>query len=303
MSGQPTVIIPYPGPCLDREVQDIVLYLRPETNGVRTESCMLRALREEPASRDLYELAYLANLPGEFIGRRGIVARRYALRERFAREGGSAFTPTMKRLFEQHFAVRFDSAPVVGAYEALERLGMTEEGLFSVWVDERHFAKIHQQSIKLVRGLYVVNYDIPALLHRDNQKTDVFTMILRSFAPYARVHALIDRMCAALEAAGIIAVRRPPSRVFHASTGPFMQILDGTGWVYDASGEPAAVGELSFGAYLLGRDVALATIEGALREPIMRFRTPEGVVERHLFDHTFECSFAEALQRLRGRVD
>jgi hypothetical protein len=35
----------------------------------------------------------------------------------------------------------------------------------------------------------------------------------------------------------------------------------------------------------------------------MRFRTAGGVVERHLFDHTRECSYAEALRRLRERVD
>lgn len=303
MSDQPTVIVPYPGPCTDREVHDVVLYLRPETNGVRTESCMLKALRDEPGSRDLYSLAYLANLPGEFLGSRGIVARRYSLRERFAREGAAAFTATMRRLFEQRFGVPFDGAPVVGAYEALRRLGMDEERLFAVWVDERRFTKIHQQSIKVVDGLYVVNYDIPALLHRDNQRTDVFTMILRSFAPYARVHALIERMCDALEEAGIISVRRPPSRVFHASTGPFMQVLDGICYVYSPAGQPLAPTESSFGAWLAGRGIEDKAIEAALERPIMRFRTREGVVERHLFDHTLECTFAEALERLRDRVD
>ena len=296
-------MIPYPGPCLDRDVQDIVLYLRPETNGVRTESVMLKALREDPGSRDLYSLVYLANLPGAFIASRRIVERRYALRERFAREGAAAFTPTMKRQFEQHFGVRFDGAPVVGAYEALSRLGITEEGLFAVWVDERQFTRIHQQSIKLVQGLYVVNYDIPALLHRDNHKTDVFTMILRCFAPYAEIHALIDRMCAALEAAGIISARRPPSRVFHASSGPFVQVLDGLCYVYSAAAEPVAAGDLSFGAWLAGRGVGGPALEGLLREPIMRFRTAAGVVERHLFDHTIECSYAEAFRRLGDRVD
>ncbi len=57
-------------------------------------------------------------------------------------------------------------------------------------------------------------------------------MILRSFAPYVQVHGLIDRMCAALEEAGIISVRQPPSRVFHYSMSPFTQILDGIFYVY-----------------------------------------------------------------------
>jgi len=295
-------MIPYPGPCLDREVQDIVLYLRPETNGVRTESCMLKVLREDPAYHNRYGLVYLANLPGDFLGARRIVERRYSLRIRFARQGAAAFTPTMMRLFEARFGVAFDGAPVLGAYEALERLGMSAEELFNVWVDEGDFAKIHLQSIKRVEGLYVVNYDIPALLVRDNQATDVFTMILRSFAPYAEVHLLIDRMCAALEQADILSVRRPPSRIFHYSTSPFMQIADGMGYVYTASGEPVAPESLSFYAYLLQRGVDRGTVHGVLDEPIMCFRTQQGVVEKHLFDHTSDCTFAGALERLRDAL-
>lgn len=296
-------MVPYDGPCTDREVQDVVLHLRPEANGVRTESCMLKVLREDPSYRDVYNLAYLANLPGPFITERRIVERRYGLRERFAREGGAAFTPTMRRLFEAHFGVAFDAAAVVGAYEALGRLKMDEEQLFDVWVDERDFTRIHQQSIKRVADLYVVNYDIPALLRRDNQETDVFAMILRSFAPYAELRALVDRMCAALEEAGIISVRRPPSRIFHYSTGPFMQVADGTCYVRALSGDPVAIEELSFGAYAAARGVTRGEIEGVLSEPIMSFHTSNGVAERHIFDRTYECSYAEALERLRERVD
>jgi hypothetical protein len=179
---------------------------------------------------------------------------------------------------------------------------MTEQGLFEVWVEDRGFTKIHQQSIKLVGGLYVVNYDIPALLRPDGHATDVFTMILRCLAPWPRIHELIDRMCAGLEAAGITSARRPPSRVFHASTGPFMQVLDGTCYVYSPSADAVAAEELSFGAWLARSGVNASVLEGALREPIMRFRTPAGVVERHLFDHTLECSFSEALARFGDRV-
>jgi hypothetical protein len=299
--SSPTVIIGYPGPCLDREVQDIVLYLRPETNGVRTESCMLRVLRDDPSYRDLYSLVYLANLPSEFMAAQRVVERRYALRIRFAREGGAAFTPTMKRAFEAHFGAAFDTAPVVGAWEALDRLAVSAEDLFEVWVDESDFARIHQQSVKRIRGLYVVNYDIPARLRRETQASDVFVMVLRSFAPYARIHALIDRMCAALEEARIISDRRPRSRIFHYSTGPFAQVLDGSCYVYDPA--PVERARLSCYAYLLGRGVRPDVIDHALERQIMRFATPSGVVERHIFEHTYECSYAEALERLQGAVE
>ncbi len=299
--SSPTVMIRYPGPCIDREVQDIVLYLRPETNGVRTESCMLKVLRDDPSYKDFYSLVYLANLPGEFMAAHRIVERRYALRVRFAREGASAFTPTMKKAFEAHFGAAFETAPVVGAYEALERLAMSEEELFEVWVEEKDFTKIHLQSIKRVRGLYVVNYDIPALLRRDMQAADVFVMILRSFAPYARVHALIDRMCAALEEAGIISVRQPPSRIFHYSTSPFTQILDGIFYVYGPG--PVNPADLSFYAYLLRHGVEAHAIDRALDRQILRFATARGVVERHLFEHTYEDSYAEAFEKLRSVVE
>ncbi len=155
--------------------------------------------------------------------------------------------------------------------------------------------------IQLLVFGYVVNYDIPALLGRDMQATDVFVMILRSFAPYVQVHALIDRMCAALAEAGIISVRQPPSRIFHYSTSPFTQILDGIFYVY--SPEPVSRAELSFYAFLLRSGVEPAVIDAALERQIMRFATPGGIVEKHLFDHTHESSYAEALQKLRAAVD
>jgi hypothetical protein len=296
-------MIPYPGPSLEPEVQDVVLYLRPETNGVRTESCMLKVLHDDPASRPLYKLVYLANLPGEFIAANRIVEKRYALRERFARAGAAALTPTMIELLRAHFGETFDPAAVVGAYEALDRLGMSERELFEVWVDSGDFVRVHQQSVKLVRGLYVLNYDIPALLHRDSQATDVFTMILRCLAPYRGIRALIERMSAALADAGILSERRPQSRVFHYSTGPFMQILDGTCYVLDGSGKPVDAQALSFHASLAAAGVGPAEIRTAIDEPIMRFRTADGVVvERHLFDHTVDCSYTEARERLAARV-
>jgi hypothetical protein len=299
MSRHPTILIPYVGPSVEENVQDVVLYLRPETNGVLAESCMLGAVHANPAYRSSYKLAYLANIPGDFMTENHIVEEHYALKIRFAREGAGAFTRAMRKIFETRFGVSFEKAEVVGAFEALSRLDMNEEQLFRTWVDGKDFARIHQQTVKKIDGLFVVNYDIPALLHRNTRTADIFAMILRSFAPYEAIHELIGEMCDALAEAGIVSERTPPSRVFHYSKGPFEQILDGIGYVYTTEDRHIPYHDLSFYAFLKAHDIGDERIMAAVHDPIMTFHTPEGSFENNLFDYTIECSFPEALAKLR----
>jgi len=73
----PSVLVPYTGPTAEPGEQDIAVYLRPESNGVRVESTMLKVLRQSLAARDRTRLVYLANLPGDFIVSRGVVRDHY----------------------------------------------------------------------------------------------------------------------------------------------------------------------------------------------------------------------------------
>lgn len=295
-------MIPYPGPCLDREVQDIVIYLRPETNGVKTESCMLKVLREDPEYKDLFQLVYLANLPGDFIVEHQIVEEHYASQIRFAKDGRAAFTSAMRRGFEEYFSVPFERADIIGSYEALGRLGFSEEELFGAWVDEKAFTHLQGQSVKKIHDVYVVNYDIPAVLHRNSKETDSFAMILRCFTDYTQIHRLILEMGRAVQAEGMLSGKGPISRAFHYSKGPFEQILDGIGYIYDKQDQHADLEELSFFRYLRVRGFSREMILDVVQQPIRVFRIGREVVEKNIFDYTYESSYREAAETLGEMV-
>lgn len=295
MGRTPTIMIPYRGPCRNPRVHDLAIYLRPETNGVKVESTILKIIHGDPDYRATLNIVYLANLPGDFIRRKGIIEEHYALRIRFAREGRRGFTETMKRRFEEFFHVPFDEANVLGAFEALDALGLSEEELFGLWVPKAQVTRIHGQHIKRYRGCYVVNYDIPRLLHLYSDDTDIFSMILRCFLPYSEIHRLIDEISLALKDEAILSDTALYSHVFHYSKGPFEQILDGIGTIYEDGDRHVPLSDLSFLDYLLRQGCDEADILRALREPILHFLGDQGRREEdNLFDRTFENSFAEA---------
>ncbi|HUV07460.1 MAG TPA: hypothetical protein VMX75_07005 [Spirochaetia bacterium] len=308
MARKPSIMIPYPGPCLDPAVQDIAIYLRPESNGVKVESTILKVIHSDPNYRKALEIIYLANLPGDFIVRNRIIEEHYALKVRFAREGKEAFTPTMRRRFEEYFSSHFETSHIVGAYEALKILRKSAKELFQIWVPEGQFTRIHQQSVKKVEGIYIVNYDIPALLQKNSWKTDVFSMIIRSFLPYVEFHRLIDSINGALKREGIITNPTLYSHVFHYSKGPFEQILDGIGYIYTSGDRHIDISQLSFFSYLLSRGCSKEEIMQSILNPITRIRTVSRpnrdarIEERHLFSYTLDNSFDEAYRKFQSRV-
>jgi hypothetical protein len=301
---RPTVLVPYPGPAAGGDEHDTSLYLRPESNGVLVESTILRELRRSERLRDLVRVAYLANIPGDIIAERGVVAAHHACRVRFALLGGSAFTPGMRRLFEAAFGVPFREAAVTGAFEALDLLGMAEEELFDVRVPPDQVAVILGQNVKHYRGYYIVNYDIPALRRKHNAGTDVFSMLLRSRADHADIQGLMGAVERALRQEGIVAEATPIGRVLHFSRGPFEQTLDGLGYLYGADGSPVPLGELSFARFLLGNGIDEARILDIVRNPLVRVRSPDGaIVEAEIFEYTRGDGYAAALAKLRTVIE
>ena len=298
----PSVLVAYPGPCVNENIQDITLYLRPESNGVKVESTILKVIREAPYNGS-FEMVYLANIPGDFIVENKIIEEHYALKLRFAREGKECFTETMARLFEQHFAVPFDEARILGACEAMKKLGLSAEELIGIWVPRKQMCEIHGQTIKKYQDFYLVNYDIPALLHKNSRNTDIFSMILRCTSSYGDIHAFVVDCSRALKEQGIISNSRLYSHVFHYSKSPFEQILDGIGYVYAEQDRHVDVAELSFFSYLISRGLGREEILEAIRRPIMLFRDAEGRVrEENLFEFTYESSFPEACEKFQARV-
>jgi len=301
-SSKPQVLVPYPGPMADPDIQDIFVYMRPETNGVVGESEVLKVIEDCPQYKVDLHLVYLANIPGRFIVANHVVERHYAVKMSFAVHGKALFTERMRERFSDHFGVDFETAPIIGAFEALERLDVRAEDLFQQWVDEPDMLVLNGQTVKRVGAFYVVNYDIPALIHKNTKNTDIAVMLFRSHTSYEYFLSLTAKMRKGFIDRGMLDTRGHVSRVFHYSKGPLEQILDGRGYLYDRDGTPIPTTRLSFAAYLLQNGITQAEIDGILSNPIAEFDTPRGIVEAHALTHTRNDSYSEALRKLRSMV-
>ncbi len=289
----PKIIVPFKrasadGRCSDF-CQDIVVYLRPETNGIQAESVLFRVFKD-PAWNAKVSLVYLANIPGEFLLEHGVVERHYAARVKFAREGGAAFTPEMRVTFSRFFGAPFDEARVVGAFGAMDRLGMDEEALFRIWVPVYDLLEIEGQLVKRVGDVFVVNYDIPALLTKHNAGTDVAAMVFRTELTYEEFKSAVGQIRSDLVREGLLDPDKPEHRVFHWSRGPFEQLLDAQGYVYDVRDEPIELKQFAFGAYLIARGETEESIRHVLYNPFTS--------GRNLYAATLFATFDEAYRRL-----
>jgi hypothetical protein len=291
----PKIIVPFrsaqgDGRCTDF-CQDMVVYLRPETNGIQTESVLFRVFKD-PVWHSKVELVYLANVPGAFLLDRGVVERHYAARVRFARQGAAAFTPAMRETFSRFFGVPFERARVVGAFEALTLLGIDEEALFRVWVPVYDLLDLEGQLVKRVNDdLFVVNYDIPALLTKHHAGTDVAAMVFRTGLSYEEFKAAVSQIRQSLVKEGLLDPDKPEHRVFHWSRGPFEQLLDAQGYVYTPRDEPVEIADLAFGRYLLNKGETVESIRAALNDPFAG--------GTNLFTATLFTTFDEAYAHFR----
>jgi len=299
-ADRPQVLIPYPGPSDDAHEQDVFVYLRPESNGVLVESTMLKVVEHHPDYKQNLKLVYLANMPGKYILDHHIIEHHYQLKLYFAVHGHKAFTPAMAERFTAYFDTPFEGADVAGAFEALKRLNMRPDELFRVWVPADRMLAMNGQTVKLVQGVYVVNYDMPAILHKNNRDTDIAVMMFRTSLGFAHFKELAGEMAAALAEAGLVDERTPPSRLFHYSKGPFEHILDGLGYLCFPDGRRAEMDELSYARYLRANGLGYDDIYALLRNPIACFERADGVtVEEDLLAYTMFDSYREALSKVR----
>ena len=222
----PTIVVPFSGSCLKDKCQDIFIYQRPESNGIKVESAIMRGVSGNRELRKHIELVYLANLPGEFLVRKGVVRNHYKARYIFARLGEKIFTPYMKREFSARFGIESSGADVLGAYEAMKKLNVSADELFDIWVPLEDMLIVDGQVIKKMGDIFVVNSDIPAILDRNNNKTDIAVMIFRTDYSGEEFYRVIQDMTGLLVDEGFLDSRSKFSHVFHYSKGPFEQILD-----------------------------------------------------------------------------
>lgn len=272
----PTVLIPYSLPPSGQSHEDVFVYLRPETNGVRVESLLLGTIRNNPRYSEMITIAYLANVPGDFIAANRIVEEHYADRLYFTLNGKESFTPDMRRRFTEYFHIAFEEAEILGAFEAMRKGGWTSEDLFEMRVDQSDICVINAQTVKRIGGLYLINYDIPAILHKNHASTDIAVMILRSNLEAEDFPAFLEVLRKNLVEGEVLSPETPLSHAVHYSKSPFEQILDAKGYLYRADGEHESFERIRFAHWLSERGTPFEVIRGLLNHPIFVFREPEG---------------------------
>lgn len=299
----PSILIPYPGPCAEHQCHDVFVYLRPEANGIKVESTIMRAVKSDPEYRDQIQLAYLANIPGDFIVHHKIVEKHYTGQLYFSIHGKQAFTPNMKHTFEDYFHCPFEEAAIYGSFEAMKKLSLDKDQLFNLWVPDSDMLSVNGQTIKKYHDVYIVNYDIPAILHKNNFRTDIAVMIFRTPLDYSQIHIMIDRIGEALVEEEILDPNKPMSRIFHYSKGPFDQIRDAIGYLYTKNITHVSLKKIAFAHYLLQHGLTMHQILGGIQHPIMQFReNDETVIEEELYTYTSEDSFSAAYGKYNSSV-
>ena len=299
----PTVLVPYTGSSPDSDSRDVFVYLRPETNGVLVESTLLKIIESSSFYRQSIQLVYLANIPGQYIVKQGIVEDHYRYKMPYTKTGRGSFTPYMRSRFEEHFSVPFGASRIVGAFDALEILNLSSDELFELWVPESSVLQVNCQMIKKIGDIYVINSNIPALLHKNTNSTDIAVMIFRSKLSNDGFHHMIQDMIGALRHMGILGKATPFGRAFHYSRGPFEQLLDARGHLYDTDGYHLPLSEMQFCSFLRDRGILCEEVNKILDFPIMQFRSSSGaIVEACIFDFTADDSYAEAYDKLQAAV-
>lgn len=301
ISREPTIVVPFAGACESSLCQDVFVYLRPESNGIAVESALMKGVSKVPNWQNNINLVYLANLPGDFLNKNGVFEEHYQTRIKFAKKGKSIFTPYMSRVFSSHYKINFDSAEIIGSYSALSLLGLDEEELFKLWVNVEDMLTINGQTIKRIDKYYVVNSDIPAILHKNNSKTDIAVMIFRTVFWGSDFYNVILNMTKVLLEEGILLSKNQFSHVFHYSKGPFEQILDAVGFLYDTEGNHLPLHNIRFYNFLLEKGLTQKAINHFIRQPLFQFRNNEGnIEEKSIFHITKDLSYDESWRILKS---
>ncbi len=297
---KPRILIPYTPRTGERgEEQEFFITLRPEANGVAAESSLLKTVRNNPIYKNNVSFVYLANISGDYIINHRIVEQHYHLKISYARHGTSLFTPFMKDVFQDFFQIPFWEAEISGSFQALSRLGCSEDELFRIRVKRKDMIEINGQNIKRIGDIFVVNYDIPAILHKNSHVTDIAVMIFRSTLGSDDFAEMIREMGENLVKEGILHPDLPISRIFHYSKSPFEFLLDASGYLLKSDFTPYPLGNMDFPRFLNSRGLPLKIIEGVLKYPLLSYRSPAGgLVERDIFQYTFGNTFEASYRKL-----
>jgi hypothetical protein len=302
-TSSPSILFPYSGPDSSGTNLDVCLYLRPESNGISVEKSLFRVIHNVPKYKKSVKLVYLVNLPGEFLRQNQVIQNHYHVREFFARYGKKSMTQGMLSHFKVYFGLDPMKSEILGAYEAMEKLNLTEKELFNIWVEPYEILVTCGQIIKHYKDVFIINYDIPYLMKKELEGTDIAAMIFRFELGPDEIHNCLEEMRQSLVLDNILDPLKPPARVFHYSKSPFDLLLDSMGHLVDAEGKLMGWQASSFGRFLLENGLTFEEVESVIKNPILQFQVPRvGLIEEHINVATADFSYQEALDKYRTHV-
>jgi len=181
---QPDILIKYPASELDRVLTDSeweytaysMIYVRPETNLIKYEGRIIEGLKK------FANIIYMANFNGDVFSSHNILKEHNSSQFRFSdspREEMGKYSELIDE-FEKYFNISYDKVKILGGFSALTELNISEEELFEIIVPETEFLRLYGQTFKKVEDVYIVNYDLPAILKRYNAITNVFMVLVKS---------------------------------------------------------------------------------------------------------------------------
>jgi hypothetical protein len=156
-----------------------VIYVRPESNNLAYENAIIKGIHQYT------DIIYMANLSGFLFIKDALVLEHHSSQYHFAILGKSEIAkyPEMVKKFEDHFKIKFEKAEIIGAFDALLKLKISQEELFDTFVNDKNFLRYYGQTIKKINNYYIINYDIPALIKKYTPGINVFIIVAKFKKP------------------------------------------------------------------------------------------------------------------------
>ena len=264
-----------------------VVYVRPETNNVLYERAIVAAVRKQG------QLVYLANLNGAIFQRDRILERHYSSQFRFARDprGQLARYPEVAARVTSHFKQSVETAPLIGAFDAVETLSVPPEELFGTILSDADFLNCYGQEFKRIGDSIVVNPHLPAIVRRYTPQSNVFTLVVRlgdrsakafealNHAIYVQVTASRDTPVLDEERLQFLDWSQRIRRTYHVSANHLMAAFDMSDLVYVGDTEHLDAARTPLGRWLVSRGAASAERLRELQDAHLAYIGKDRVLE------------------------
>lgn len=260
---KPDILVPYDINHIKNK-SICVISVRPETNKIDYESIIMQSVSK------FAEIVYMANLSGEIINKKAIIAGHYPSQSKFALLGKNEIAkyPEMVSKFEKKFKTSFWKAYILGSYEVVSGLfdvKYNRDELFEIYVPEDDILELYGQTIKKVNDCFIVNYDMPTVLHKHNASTDILVMAieLTKEITFAEINHKIYNNFQSKQNIPILDIEKRKSmqwfnqvrRTYHMSRNHIQSMFDLRDYVLSENGERIHFADTPLGKRLIEKKI------------------------------------------------